>query len=65
MDVGGRALFTPFTLRSVELANRIVVSPMCQYSAVDGRMQDWHLMHLGQSRFRVPASCSRRLPPSK
>ncbi len=42
------ALFTPLALRSVELENRIVVSPMCQYSAVDGLMQDWHLMHLGQ-----------------
>ena len=40
-------LFTPFTVRNVELANRIVIAPMCQYSAVDGRMTDWHLMHLG------------------
>ena len=40
-------LFTPFTVRDVELANRIVIAPMCQYSAVDGRMTDWHLMHLG------------------
>jgi 2,4-dienoyl-CoA reductase-like NADH-dependent reductase (Old Yellow Enzyme family) len=42
------ALFSPYTLRSVTLANRIVVSPMCQYSAVDGQAQPWHLMHLGQ-----------------
>lgn len=41
------ALFTPLRLRSVELANRIVVSPMCQYSASDGSATDWHLMHLG------------------
>ncbi len=40
-------LFSPFALRSVQLSNRIVVSPMCQYSAVDGRAQPWHLMHLG------------------
>jgi NADPH2 dehydrogenase len=40
-------LFSPMRLRSLELANRIVVSPMCQYSAEDGRMNDWHLMHLG------------------
>ncbi len=39
------ALFTPLTLRGVTLPNRIVVSPMCQYVAVDGRIQDWHLAH--------------------
>lgn len=41
-------LFTPFVLRGLELPNRIVVSPMCQYSADDGSANDWHLMHLGQ-----------------
>ena len=41
------ALFSPFALRSVVLDNRIVVSPMCQYSAEDGKASDWHLMHLG------------------
>ena len=40
-------LFTPITVGNVELANRIVIAPMCQYSAVDGRMNDWHLIHLG------------------
>jgi 2,4-dienoyl-CoA reductase-like NADH-dependent reductase (Old Yellow Enzyme family) len=40
-------LFTPLTLRSVTLRNRIAVSPMCQYSAQDGRASDWHLVHLG------------------
>ena len=40
-------LFTPFTLRKLTLANRIVVSPMCQYSAVDGRAVDWHTVHWG------------------
>ena len=40
-------LFSPLTLRSVTLRNRIAVSPMCQYSAVDGRANDWHLVHLG------------------
>jgi 2,4-dienoyl-CoA reductase-like NADH-dependent reductase (Old Yellow Enzyme family) len=40
-------LFSPLRLRSLELANRIQVSPMCQYSAVDGSMNDWHLMHYG------------------
>lgn len=42
------ALFTPFSLNALRLPNRIVVSPMCQYSAVDGSATDWHLMHLGQ-----------------
>ena len=40
-------LFTPIDLRGVHLENRIVVSPMCQYSARDGSAGDWHLMHLG------------------
>jgi 2,4-dienoyl-CoA reductase-like NADH-dependent reductase (Old Yellow Enzyme family) len=40
-------LFRPLTLRSLTLPNRIGVSPMCQYSAVDGVPQDWHLVHLG------------------
>ncbi|MEZ5962561.1 MAG: bifunctional salicylyl-CoA 5-hydroxylase/oxidoreductase [Planctomycetota bacterium] len=39
--------FTPYSLRGMRLANRIVVSPMCQYSAVDGTPGDWHLVHLG------------------
>ncbi|HUG78849.1 MAG TPA: NADH:flavin oxidoreductase/NADH oxidase [Burkholderiales bacterium] len=40
-------LFTPLQLGGVTLPNRIVVSPMCQYSADDGCMGDWHLIHLG------------------
>ncbi|MGH8688928.1 MAG: NADH:flavin oxidoreductase/NADH oxidase [Burkholderiales bacterium] len=40
-------LFTPLQLGGITLANRVVVSPMCQYSAVDGAMTDWHLVHLG------------------
>ena len=43
----GSKLFSKLRLRDLELENRIVVSPMCQYSAVDGVMNDWHLMHLG------------------
>jgi 2,4-dienoyl-CoA reductase-like NADH-dependent reductase (Old Yellow Enzyme family) len=42
------ALFSPLSLRELTLANRIVVSPMCQYSAREGSASDWHLMHLGQ-----------------
>jgi 2,4-dienoyl-CoA reductase-like NADH-dependent reductase (Old Yellow Enzyme family) len=41
------ALFTLFRVRNLELANRIVIAPMCQYSAVDGCMTDWHVIHLG------------------
>ena len=41
-------LFSPITLRTVELPNRIAVSPMCQYMANDGSANDWHLMHYGQ-----------------
>ena len=40
-------LFSPLTLKDVTLKNRIVISPMCQYSAVDGFANDWHLVHLG------------------
>ena len=40
-------LFDPFPQRSLILRNRIVVSPMCQYSATDGVPDDWHLVHLG------------------
>ncbi|MET0934542.1 MAG: NADH:flavin oxidoreductase/NADH oxidase [Luteibacter sp.] len=42
------ALFKPIRVRNLELSNRIVIAPMCQYSAEDGQMNDWHLMHLGQ-----------------
>jgi 2,4-dienoyl-CoA reductase-like NADH-dependent reductase (Old Yellow Enzyme family) len=41
-------LFSPFALRQLTLENRIMVSPMCQYSATDGNPGDWHLIHLGQ-----------------
>ena len=41
-------LFSPFTMRGMTIDNRTIVSPMCEYSAVDGNAQDWHLMHLGQ-----------------
>ena len=41
-------LFTPIRFRDLECTNRIMVSPMCQYSAVDGCVSDWHQMHLGQ-----------------
>src|ERR1700746_712652 len=41
------ALFTPLKIRNHELRNRIVIAPMCQYSAVDGCMTDWHVIHLG------------------
>ncbi len=40
-------MFAPLRLRELELGNRIVVSPMCQYSATDGVVGDWHLVHLG------------------
>ena len=40
-------LFDPLTIRSVTFKNRIVVSPMCQYSSADGFATDWHLVHLG------------------
>jgi 2,4-dienoyl-CoA reductase-like NADH-dependent reductase (Old Yellow Enzyme family) len=44
----GATLFTPITVGGLELDNRIVIAPMCQYSAQDGCMTDWHAIHLGQ-----------------
>jgi len=41
------ALFTPLRVGALNLANRVVIAPMCQYSAVNGCMTDWHLIHLG------------------
>lgn len=41
-------LFEPFDVRGLTLKNRAVVSPMCQYSAVDGMLSDWHTVHLSQ-----------------
>lgn len=41
-------LFAPMQIRDLALRNRVVVSPMCQYSAVEGMLNDWHLVHLSQ-----------------
>ena len=40
-------LYSPLSIKSTTLKNRIVISPMCQYSATDGFATDWHLVHLG------------------
>ena len=40
-------LFSPLTIKNITLKNRITISPMCQYSSVDGFANDWHLVHLG------------------
>jgi len=47
MSGRGPRLFDPIVVGNIKLANRIVIAPMCQYSAVDGCMTDWHLIHLG------------------
>src|SRR5919199_6698687 len=41
------ALFSPYRVGSLTLRNRIVIAPMCQYSADEGRATDWHVIHLG------------------
>jgi 2,4-dienoyl-CoA reductase-like NADH-dependent reductase (Old Yellow Enzyme family) len=46
-DVGSPKLFQPLAIGNLRLRNRIIIAPMCQYSAVDGCMTDWHLIHLG------------------
>jgi len=56
-------LFTPFRVGALELANRIVIAPMCQYSAVNGCMTDWHVIHLGHLALSGAGLLSRR-PPS-
>lgn len=43
----GAQLLSPLTIKNITLKNRIVISPMCQYSAEDGFANDWHLVHLG------------------
>lgn len=45
--MAGTTLFSPLKVGDLQLDNRIVIAPMCQYSAEDGQMTDWHLMHLG------------------
>src|ERR1700733_9286226 len=40
-------LFSPIKIKNIEFKNRIVVSPMCEYSSADGFATDWHLVHLG------------------
>src|SRR4026207_773116 len=40
-------LFEPIRIKGVEFKNRIMVSPMCEYSSLDGFANDWHLVHLG------------------
>src|SRR3546814_17281698 len=47
-------LFSPISLRGLTLPNRIVVSPMCEYSAENGSATDWHLAHLGQLSLSGP-----------
>ena len=47
-------LFSPITLAGLDLANRIAVAPMCQYSADEGTMSDWHLVNLGQFAMSGP-----------
>jgi 2,4-dienoyl-CoA reductase-like NADH-dependent reductase (Old Yellow Enzyme family) len=46
--MGTPALFEPIHVGTLDLPNRIVVAPMCQYSAENGCMNDWHLIRLGQ-----------------
>ena len=40
-------LFSPLKIKNIEFKNRIMVSPMCEYSSTDGFANDWHLVHLG------------------
>src|SRR3978361_1158170 len=66
------ALFSPITLRGLNLANRIMVAPMCQYSAIDGEANDWHFTHInslalsGAAMFCIEATgveAIGRIPP--
>ena len=57
-------LFQPTTIRGVTAKNRILISPMCQYSAIDGLASDWHLVHLGKfaQGGAGPATAGRHAP---
>lgn len=48
-------LFSPLTIKGITLKNRLMVSPMCQYSSVDGFATDWHLVHLGSRAVGGPS----------
>ena len=60
-------LFSPIQLRGLTLKNRIMVSPMCQYSSQDGEANDWHFTHInslalsGAAMFCIEAPDSARL----
>ena len=51
------SLFDPYTLKGVTLRNRIGVPPMCQYSAVDGLANDWHLVHVASICLLYTSRC--------
>ncbi len=53
-------MFLPLRLKSLELVNRVVVSPMAQYSAIDGMPDDWHLVHYGARAWAAPGWSSPR-----
>ncbi len=58
-------LFEPLQIRGLNIPNRLVISPMCQYSAGDGLANDWHLVHLGKFAQGVPVLFSQRRLPSR
>jgi 2,4-dienoyl-CoA reductase-like NADH-dependent reductase (Old Yellow Enzyme family) len=65
------ALFSPIELRGLKLKNRIMVSPMCQYSAFNGEATDWHFTHInslalsGAAMFCIEATLSRTSAASR
>ena len=65
------ALFSPIKLRGLALANRIMVAPMCQYSAENGEANDWHFTHIntlalsGAAMFCIEATQWRRSAASR
>ena len=57
-DMNKNKIFEKIKIKDTEFSNRIVVSPMCQYSAKDGLMNDWHFQHLSQFGFSGAGSVS-------
>ena len=55
-------LFSPLELKNQTLPNRLIVSPMCQYSAIDGFANNWHLVHLGQFAIARTGAIIQDLP---
>ncbi|MBT5640240.1 MAG: NADH:flavin oxidoreductase/NADH oxidase, partial [Rhodobiaceae bacterium] len=49
--MGKQALFSPISIKSKTFRNRVIMSPMCQYSSINGHLNDWHMQHYSRFAF--------------